>query len=369
VKYIDEYRDKKLIKTLADGIYKAAADSEYTFMEVCGTHTMAIARFGLRSLLPPNVKLLSGPGCPVCVTPVSYVDKAIAYSGFKDVIIATFGDMVNVPGSQFSLGRARSENGNVKIVYSVLDALKLAVRHPDKKIVFLGVGFETTAPTIAAAIKEAKKEKVENFFVLCGHKVMPPALKTLISDKDVNLDGLILPAHVSAIIGSRPYGFISKTYKVPCVIAGFEPLDIMQGIYMLIKQSVKKKPEIEIQYDRVVKPAGNRLAQHLLKEVFKTVDSEWRGIGIIPSSGLAIRKDFRKFDSEENFKIKPPEKPRDRKDCICGDVLKGKNIPTDCRLFGKGCTPERPVGPCMVSSEGACSAYFIYKPDSMAAGK
>ncbi|MBL7069034.1 MAG: hydrogenase formation protein HypD [Candidatus Omnitrophica bacterium] len=361
MKYIDEYRDKRLIKILADEIKKAAERREYRFMEVCGTHTMAIARFGLKALLPPNVRLLSGPGCPVCVTPTSYIDKAISYSGLRDVVIATFGDMVNVPGSRSSLREVRSERGNVKIVYSALDALGLAVKHPDKKIVFLGIGFETTAPTIAAAIKEAKKKRIKNFFVLCGHKVMPPALKALISDRDVNLDGFILPAHVSAIIGSRPYGFISKSYKIPCVIAGFEPLDIMQGIYMLIRQVVKKDPIVEIQYDRVVRPTGNRLAQLLMKEVFKTADSEWRGIGVIPASGLAIKKDFRSFNSEENFKIRLPKRPRDKKGCICGEVLKGKRVPTDCRLFGKGCTPGHPVGPCMVSSEGACSAYFMYK--------
>jgi len=362
MKYVDEFRDKERIKLLADNIRATLdPDREYRFMEVCGTHTMAIARFGLKHILPENIKLLSGPGCPVCVTPTSYIDKAASYAEMADTIIATFGDMMKVPGSRTSLEKVRSERGNVKSVYSTIDALKLASENPDKRIIFLGVGFETTAPTIAAAIKGAKTRKIDNFFVLCGHKIMPPALEALLKDKDVMLDGFILPAHVSAIIGSRPYGFISKEYNMACAITGFEPLDIMQGIYMLIKQLTDKDPKIDIQYNRVVKPSGNKLAQAILKEVFETVDSEWRGLGTIPGSGLAIRKKFSSIDAEKNFKIPPIKSTGKDKGCICGEVLKGIKTPGDCRLFGKACTPERPVGPCMVSSEGSCSAEYLYK--------
>ncbi len=361
MKYIDEYRSKDLIKIVADGI-KETADPrrEYRFMEVCGTHTMAIARFGLKSLLPSNIKLLSGPGCPVCVTATSFIDKAIVYAGLKDVLLTTFGDMVKVPGSKTSLEKTRAERGNLRVIYSAIDALKIAVENPRKKIIFLGVGFETTAPTIAATIKEAKKKKINNFYVLSGHKIIPPALEALVEDKRIRLNGFILPAHVSAIVGSRPYGFIVKDYNISSVIAGFEPLDIMQGILMLVKQIEEDSPKVEIQYQRVVKPSGNKLAQRAMEEVFKIVDSEWRGLGIIPKSGLAIKGDFSGFDAEKSLKIKPVRKSAGKKGCICGEVLKGLKEPRDCRLFGKTCTPEYPVGPCMVSSEGTCAARYAY---------
>jgi len=361
MKYIDEFRDKDLIRSIAEKIKGiASSNKSYRFMEVCGTHTMSIARFGLRHILPSNVKLLSGPGCPVCVTPTSFIDKVVSYAELEDVIITTFGDMIKVPGSKSSLENVRSERGNVKVVYSTTDALKLAAKNPNKKIIFLGIGFETTAPTIAAAIKEAKNKRIDNFFILSGHKIMPPALKALIYDKDLNLDGFILPAHVSTIIGSKPYSFISKEYGIPCVIAGFEPLDVMQGIYMLIRQVQEERPKVEIQYNRVVKPAGNRLAQDILGEVFRVIDSEWRGLGVIPKSGLAIKRGFSNIDAEKNFKVKIPKSVMDRKGCICGEVLKGLKEPEACRLFGKACTPQNPVGPCMVSSEGTCSAWYAY---------
>lgn len=362
MKYIDEFRDKRLIRLVAGNVEKTVDPKRcYRFMEVCGTHTMSIARYGLKHLLPSNIKLLSGPGCPVCVTPTSFIDKAVSYSGLKDVVIATFGDMMKVPGSESSLEKVRSERGNIKVVYSTLDALSLAVKNPNKRIIFLGVGFETTAPTIAAAIKEAKERGIDNFFVLSGHKIMPPALKALIEDRNLNLDGFILPAHVSTIIGSRPYGFISRSYNIPCVIAGFEPLDIMQGIYMLIRQVSQEEPKVEIQYERVVRPSGNKLAQSILKDVFKVADSEWRGLGLIPKSGLAIRREFSSLDSEKNFEIKPVKRIGDKKGCICGEILKGLKTPPDCRLFDRGCSPEHPIGPCMVSSEGTCSAWYTYK--------
>jgi len=362
MKYVDEFRDKTLIKNVAEKIKETADHKKsYRFMEVCGTHTMSIARFWLKHLLPPNIKMLSGPGCPVCVTPTSFIDKAIAYAGLKDTIIVTFGDMVKVPGSVSSLQEVRAEIGNVKVVYSVLDALKLASKNSGKRIVFLGVGFETTAPTIAAAILEAKGKGLDNFFVLSGHKVMPPALKALVKDRGLKIDGFILPAHVSTIIGARPYAFLSERYGISNVIAGFEPLDIMQGIYMLIKQINEREPKVDIQYSRAVKTEGNKAAQDVLRRTFDSVDAEWRGLGVIKASGLKIKSKFSRVDAEKNFKVNLP-KVRDAADrgCICADVLKGLSEPKDCRLFAKGCTPEHPIGPCMVSSEGTCSAWYLH---------
>ena len=321
---------------------------------------MAIARFGLKDLLPKNIKLFSGPGCPVCVTPSSYIDKAIAYAQREDVLIATFGDMLRVPGSRLSLQEIRSQKGNCEVVYSPLDALGLAENNRDKKVIFLGVGFETTAPTIAATIREARKRGIKNFFVFCGHKVMPPALKALVDDEGLKLDGFILPAHVSTIIGSLPYDFLAKRYKIACVIAGFEPLDIMQGISILVDEIRDKKPRVEIQYSRVARPEGNKAAQKIMKDVFLPVDSEWRGLGVIPKSGLAIRKVFSRFDAEAAIPLKLPRTQRGDKGCICGEVLKGMKEPGDCKFFAKACTPEHPIGPCMVSSEGTCAARYSY---------
>ncbi len=365
MRYLDEYRDRKRVAGAAEAI-KTAADRRrvYRFMEVCGTHTMSIARFGLKGLLPGNIKLLSGPGCPVCVTPVSYIDKAIAYARTDGVIVATFGDMVRVPGTVSSLRRARSEGADVKVVYSPLDALKLAQENPESRVVFLGVGFETTAPTIAAAIREARTAGLDNFYVLSGHKVMPPALQALLEGGGVNIDGFILPAHVSAIIGSGPYAFISERYGIPCVIAGFEPLDIMQGICMLTEQIKRGSPSVEIQYERVARPSGNKAAQEIQRDVFSETDSEWRGLGVIPKSGLSIRKKYGRFDAERQLDINSVERgawsvERKRKGCVCGQVLKGMKEPSDCAHFGRACTPEDPLGPCMVSSEGACSAWYL----------
>ncbi len=362
MKYVDEFRDKGIIKEMATKIKEAALPkARYRFMEVCGTHTMSIARFGLREILPKNVELISGPGCPVCVTSASYIDKAISLSKMDKVIVATFGDMLKVPGQDGSLEEARGRGSRVKIVYSTLDALELARKNPEMKIVFLGVGFETTVPTIAAAIKKAKEERIDNFFVLSSHKTMPNALKAIVSDASLGLNGFIMPAHVSTIIGASPYNFIAKKYKIPCVITGFEPLDIMQGIYMLIEQILKNKPQVEIQYSRVVKSTGNRLAQKMINDVFKECDCEWRGLGVIPKSGLCIKDKFAGFDAEKAFNIKIPKESAPKKGCICGDILKGKLSPDNCRSFAKECTPQHPIGPCMVSSEGTCSAWYQYR--------
>ncbi len=329
-------------------------------MEVCGTHTDTFFKFGLKTLLPKNVNLISGPGCPVCVTDASYIDNAISLAGSKDVIITTFGDMMKVPGSSSSLYKERARGGDVRIVYSTLDALRIAECHPSKKVIFLGVGFETTAPTIGMAILEAKKKKIKNFFIYSAHKLIPPALKCLLKDSEACIDGFILPAHVSTIIGADAYDFL-KRFNVPCVIAGFEPLDMLQGIAMLLNQLKSKRPKVEVQYNRVVKKAGNKKAQRVLKKVFRVSDSIWRGIGNIPRSGLKIANEFSSFDAEKHFNIKRvTSSPGYEKHCLCGEILKGKNIPPDCRLFAKICTPEDPKGPCMVSSEGSCSIHYKY---------
>ncbi len=356
MKYIDEYRDRKIVGALADEIREAAAGRSYSFMEVCGTHTMNIFRFGLKELLPPCIRLISGPGCPVCVTPNSYLDKAIALAARDDFIIATFGDMLRVPGSRSSLEKEKARGGAVRIVYSSMDALEIARRHPDNEIVFLGIGFETTVPTVAQSILTAKKTGVANYSVLSGHKTMPEVMDALLKDGTVRVDGFLLPGHVSAVIGSRPYGFLARRYKKRCVIAGFEPADILQAVLMLIRQ---KRPAVEIQYKRIVEDLGNPLAMRAMKEVFRSADSSWRGMGIVKKSGLVIRKEFSSFDAERKFdiKIRPP---KEDKRCICGLVLKALAAPGDCKLFGRQCTPEHPVGACMVSGEGTCAAHYKY---------
>lgn len=371
MKYIDEFRDgavaiglSKKIAALVDG------HDTTTIMEVCGSHTMSIYRYGLKKLLPSNIRLLSGPGCPVCVTPVSYIDTAIAMSqspssnsyNDRDVLITTFGDMMCVPGSSSSLEKEKADGASVMVVYSTLDALNLSEKHPEKKVVFLAVGFETTAPTIAASVIEAEMRGLKNYFVLTAHKVMPPVMMALLKDKELNLNGFLCPAHVSTIIGSRPYEFIARDFHIPCVIAGFEPLDIMQGLYMLLEQIVKKEAHVKIQYSRVAKCDGNPTALAILDEVFEPCDAEWRGLGYIPKSGLKLRSRYERFDAitllQNKSEIQNPKSTFNG--CICGDILRGVKFPTDCKLFKKICNPENPVGACMVSSEGTCAAYYKY---------
>lgn len=361
MKYIDEFRNPELTKKLITKISGMVLDykKDIMLMEVCGTHTVAISRMGLRKLFPSNLKLLSGPGCPVCVTPNDYLDRAIAYCRRSDVILVTFGDMMRVPGSTSSLEKEKSRGADVRVVYSPLDALKIAKVHPKKKIIFLAVGFETTSPTIAATIKTAEAENIKNFFVHSGHKVMPPAMKALL-EGGVKVNGFICPGHVSTIIGSIPYEFIPKKYNIPCVIVGFEPLDVVEGVYMLVKQVVEgEKPSVQIQYTRSVKREGNPKAVALMDEVFERKDSNWRGLGMIPESGLKIRKEFSGFDALKNIKVKT-EPTKENKNCICGEVLRGVRSPSECKLFQKVCTPENPIGACMVSSEGTCAAYYKY---------
>ena len=366
MKYIDEFRDLKLAQNISAEIKKAAKPASgglskkyYNFMEVCGTHTNTFYRFGLPKLLPENVRLISGPGCPVCVTDESYIDNAIMLADLKDTIITTFGDMMKVPGSSSTLYRERAKGHDIRIVYSSLDALKIAEDNPAKNVVFLGVGFETTAPTIAMAIIEAKKIGIRNFFVYSAHKIIPPAMEALLKDENVALDGFILPAHVSSIIGADGYKFLKK-FKIPGVIAGFEPLDMLEGILMLLREVKSGRAEIENEYTRVVKKAGNKVAQAVLKKVFIVSDAAWRGIGEIPKSGLAIRKEFSAYDAEKKFGIRR-KKVAINKYCLCGEVIKGVKVPEDCKLFAKACNPENPKGPCMVSSEGTCGIHYKYR--------
>ncbi len=358
MKYIDEYRDRETVLALAREI-KRVSSRPVKLMEVCGGHTMSIQKFGLPALLPETVELISGPGCPVCVTSRSYIDKAIAFAGQKDVIIATYGDLIRVPGSESSLEKERAKGAQIRVVYSVLDALQLAREHPGKKVVFLGIGFETTAPGSAVAILQARKENLRNFFVFSAHKVMPPAMAALI-DEGVKINGYIGPGHVSTITGKGIYEDIPAKFGLGVVISGFEPVDLMHSVLMLVKQIESGKPRVEIQYKRVVKPEGNVKAQQMLEEVFEPGDDWWRGLGVLKESGLKIREKYADFDAERHISAEGMAALREPKGCICGEVLKGLKKPKDCRLFGKACTPRDPVGSCMVSSEGACQAYYLY---------
>ncbi len=335
-------------------------DKRFTFMEVCGTHTMAISKFGIRRLLPQNIKLISGPGCPVCVTSQKDIDKAILLGRRKDIILASFGDMMRVPSTLGSLEREKAQGADIRVVYSPLDALKIAQANPSKKVIFIGVGFETTSPLVASVILEAKNKRVKNFFILSFFKLIFPALEFLAKAKDLNIDGFICPGHVSVITGSKPYEVIAKKYKKPCVITGFEASDIIKGIIKLVRQKRGGYSFVEIAYKRAVRPYGNPKARSLINEVFKVKDSYWRGLGFIKESGLELRKDFKEFSAEEEFKLEEPKSLKELPGCLCGEILKGKNKPPDCKFFGKECTPQRPLGPCMVSSEGTCSAYYKY---------
>lgn len=357
MKYVDEFRDRRLIERVAARIRATIKPGRtYTFMDVCGTHTMNIFKFGLRDILPWNIRLISGPGCPVCVTPNAFLDRAIALARCKNVIVATFGDMMRVPGSSSSLDAERAAGRAVKVVYSSLDALAMARAHPDREVVFLGVGFETTIPTVAASILTARREGIRNYSVLSGHKTMPPALHALVSSGELAIDGFILPGHVSAIIGERPYRFLCRRHGMRLAIAGFEPLDIMQAIAMLIAQ---KKPRLDVQYTRVISASGNAVARGVIGKVFRPVDAVWRGLGPIAASGLAIRERFSAFDAAKRFPVRPG-RSREPRRCICGDVLRGARTPSECALFAKACTPVHPIGSCMVSSEGTCAAYYRY---------
>lgn len=358
MKYLSEFRDSDLARRLVERIHHRPA-IPVTLMEVCGTHTVSIFRHGIRQLLPAQVNLVSGPGCPVCVTANRDVDWAIAVAHQPDVILATFGDMLKVPGSSSSLQQARAEGCDVRIVYSTLDALAMAHANPHKNVVFFGIGFETTAPTVACSILEAEETGLSNYYVYSVHKVMPPPMKALVDAEEIRIDGFLCPGHVSTIIGSEPYRFLARDHGIPCVIAGFEPLDILQTIDMLLAMKADGRAEVEIQYSRVVRPRGNPVAQEQLYRVFQPADSEWRGLGSIPGSGLEIREEYARFDARRAFQV-DPGLAREHQGCRCGEVLRGVVKPPECRLYGKVCNPENPVGPCMVSSEGTCSTWFQF---------
>jgi len=328
-------------------------------MEVCGTHTVAIFRHGIRDLLPKEIMLLSGPGCPVCVTSIRDIDTVIEISKSSDTIITTFGDMMRVPGDSKNLSQAKAEGADIRIVYSPLDALKLAETNPDKKIVFFATGFETTSPLVAGTLAEADARKIANFYIYSVHKTVPPALKGLLNAPEVRIDGFILPGHVTTIIGLKPYEFLSRDYQKPSVVTGFDATDILNSIVMLVRQVAQNEARIENEYALVVKEEGNPRAVALLQEFFEPEDAYWRGIGTIPASGLRLREPYKRRDIRETVAVSVPE-GQEPKACSCGDVLKGIKIPTDCTLFGKACTPEKPVGACMVSTEGSCAAYHKY---------
>ena len=362
-KTIDEAPLERALLGKVNGLVAELCQTRKTInlMEVCGTHTMAISGFGIRRAVDQRLRLLSGPGCPVCVTAQEEIDGAISVASLPDLTVVTFGDMLRVPGSRTSLEKEKARGADVRVVYSALDALRLAEAEPARQFVFLGVGFETTAPTVAATVLAAQESGVRNLTVLPMFKTIPAALEAIASSKRVNLDGFILPGHVSTIIGTRPYEFLRDKYRLPSCVVGFEALDVLQGIYMLLRQ-MQTRPEVEIQYKRSVRPEGNVKAQQVMDTVLAPCDAEWRGIGVIPGSGLTFRREFNEFDAGKRFKLvhRTPYTVHRQSRCRCGDVMLGAIVPPECSLFAKACTPESPVGPCMVSTEGACAAYYKY---------
>ena len=331
----------------------------WRFMEVCGTHTVSIFRSGIRQMLPEQVELVSGPGCPVCVTPDSYMDKAIAYARRADVILATFGDMLKVPGSESSLGEEQAKGADIRIVYSPLDSISIARENPGKKVVFLAVGFETTAPTAAATVLEAERQGIENLCMLSAQKLVPPALRMLLSDPEVHVDGFLLPGHVAVVTGTEVFRFVAEEYRLPGVVAGFEPLAILCALQRLCRHAAAGTAAIENAYGSVVRTEGNPRSREILSRVYEPVDAEWRGIGVLPKSGLRMKTAYERFDIETVLPLEA--KPVRRKTaCRCGEVLRGIVTPRECPLFGKACLPTHAVGPCMVSVEGVCAAWYKY---------
>ena len=361
-KFVEEFERPEDARVLVSKIRELAAATRrdrLQFMEVCGTHTVAIFRYGIRDVIPANIRLLSGPGCPVCVTPNRSIDEFIAVSRKPGVVAAVFGDMMRVPGTDSSLELERARGADVRVVYSSLDALALARENPGRDVVFFAVGFETTAPTIAATLAAAAETGVRNFYVLPANKLIPPAMAAVLETEGLALDGLICPGHVSAIIGSRPYEFIPAKHRIGAVVTGFQSTDILQCIYMLLRQVVEGTPRVETQYSRLVVPDGNVAALGVMNRVFEPCDSAWRGLGVIPSSGLKLKPDFVEFDVLRKFDLQLPES-QEPEGCLCGEILRGKKEPLDCPLFGRVCTPASPVGACMVTTEGTCQAHYRY---------
>ena len=359
MKYVHEYRDPETAKRLVETIRRQVT-RPWSIMEVCGGQTHSIVRFGLDELLPPELTLIHGPGCPVCVTPIGILDAAIAIASRPGVIFCSFGDMLRVPGSEKDLFRVKSEGGDVRIVYSPIDAVNLAQKHPDRQIVFFAIGFETTAPANAMAVLQAARLGLENFSVLVSHVLVPPALRAVLDAPNCRVQGFLAPGHVCAVMGIEEYRPIVEKYRVPIVVTGFEPVDILRGVSMCLKQLEEGRAEAEIQYSRAVRPEGNPLAIAQIREVFEPVARQWRGIGEIPQSGLGLRSPYVHFDARTRFGVEhiSAEEP---KECIAGDVLQGHRLPCDCPAFGIQCTPERPLGAPMVSAEGSCSAYYRYR--------
>ncbi|MEX2089966.1 MAG: hydrogenase formation protein HypD [Bacteroidota bacterium] len=359
MRFIDEYRSEAAARRYSDKIRDVTTRS-WTIMEICGGQTHTIVKYGLEELLPKEITLVHGPGCPVCVTPLEIIDKAIAIASMPGVILASFGDMLRVPGSSKDLLTVRAEGGSVRMVYSPLDALTIAKQNPDKKVVFFGVGFETTAPANAMAVSQARRLGLKNFSLLCSHVLVPPAMEAILSAPGTLVQGFLAAGHVCTVMGYEEYFPLAKKYRVPIVVTGFEPVDILQGVYMTVKQLEEGRADVENQYARSVRREGNILARKLLAEVFEVTDRAWRGLGVIPSSGYKLSKAYAAFDAEQIFdieEIRAEESPL----CIAGQVLQGLKRPHDCPAFGLQCTPEKPLGAPMVSSEGACAAYFHYR--------
>lgn len=366
MKYLSEFRDPVLADKLLNEIkididLLKYSERKIRMMEVCGGHTHTIFKYGLEQLLPKEIELIHGPGCPVCVLPINKVDECVELAEEKQVILTTFGDAIRVPGSKKSLLQAKAEGADIRIVYSPMDALDIAVKNPGKDVVFFALGFETTMPSTALTVQEAKKQDVLNFSILCNHITIPQTLKALLDTDNLNLDAFIGPGHVNMIIGTEVYGFIVNQYKKPIVVSGFEPLDILQSISMLIKQLLENRCEIENQYKRVVSKKGNIIAQEAINNVYQIKEySEWRGLGLIPESGVMLRNEYELYDAEKKYDLKTVNTP-DPEKCQCGEVLQGFLKPYECKLFGKECTPQNPIGALMVSSEGSCAAYYNYK--------
>lgn len=368
MKYVDEFRDAELARGIAAAIGREAATGRtYHLMEFCGGHTHAVSRYGIPDLLPDNVRMIHGPGCPVCVLPVGRIDDAVAIARQPGVILCTYGDVLRVPGSgRVSLLKAKAEGADVRMVLSTMDALRIAEENPDREVVFLAIGFETTTPPTAVAVHAAQAKGLGNFSVFCNHVLTPAAIRGIMDSPEVRsmgtlpLDGIVGPAHVSVVIGSRPYEFVAEAYRKPVVIAGFEPLDVLQAILMLIRQVNEGRAEVENQFTRAVTHDGNRKAQRLVADTFDVRPGfEWRGLGSLPDSGLCLKDRFAAFDAERRFAV-PGRTVPDHKGCACGDILRGVKKPSDCKLFGTVCTPENPMGSCMVSAEGGCAAHYTY---------
>lgn len=362
MRYVDEFRDKNLVLKLSARINSSAPERQIKIMEVCGTHTQSFHRFGPGKLIPKSIRFISGPGCPVCVSSAGYIEGAISLARDKHNAILTFADMLRVPGKSSTLEKEKAKSGNVVAVYSPLEALNFAKAHPKKNCIFLGVGFETTIPAIGLTLLAAKKERVRNLFFYCSFKLIPPALEYIAKDRELCISGFLLPGHVSAVIGTKAYAAIPKKYKIACCVAGFEPLDMLEGILLLIEQINKGRPLLENQYKRLVRKEGNLKAQKVIALLFKTVDAEWRGLGVIPQSGLKLRREFSSFDAETVFGVKPARESRSLRanGCRCSEVIKGALEPQDCPLFRRRCSPQDPYGPCMISNEGSCNVHYRY---------